>query len=339
MKANDTDTQLQALLGKIVTASQQVARRCDGTETRESQKKLIGIAVGAVRSKVLSAGQQSHCVLYGNQRADRSFEFEHDRLWNSALQLYLRDHLEHMTPEAQEFYDQVRHAGANLNLESALASQVEYITLPLLEGYDAAEEDLNLYVRRLMTDSDDAAANKLIAQEGRTPPQTSWAFFAMFGFLHKAKIAASNGDWALAYSFLLDTSNLIGLHEGTHYVMGRLDKVGDIRRAKINGEKGRADKRKSQERAYKLFWSLRSKSAKGIAEGKDGYLEWKSGAAAAKAISDSIIDAGGDPGLSHRKLTELCREWRELELKSLEPRLIMQWSFPNGAVLKLPTDQ
>lgn len=331
--------QLKNYLATLAAQYQEFMSLLDGTKTRESQKKAIGSAVRTMHSEVLHLGQTSHHALYGNQRIDRSFEFEHDRLWHTALHLHLLDHLESMSREAQDLHEQIKLANPASDLAPVLKTQIEQITIPLLAEHEEAGDDLHLYVKLLMNHCDDAAANKIIAQQGSTPPQTADASFAMFDYLHKAKIAALEGQLAIAYSYLLDTSNLIGLHDGARYVVARIDKVGDSRRGAINVEKGqdkrREKKLKAKKEAYKFFCSLRDKKGKGIVE-KDGVWEWKSGAAAATEILDLLEKTErGYPVISHRTLTDFCLEWLKPERKKPEPRLNVTMSLSNGMRVKI----
>ncbi|MDR6676611.1 hypothetical protein [Pseudomonas oryzihabitans] len=83
------DKQLQNYLLKIAEQTQKVERALDGTLLREQQTSEIGEAIRVVRSQLLPARASDNLILYSNGRAQRSFETEHLRLWNNALQLYL----------------------------------------------------------------------------------------------------------------------------------------------------------------------------------------------------------------------------------------------------------
>lgn len=328
------DKQLQNYLRKIAEQTQKVERALDGTLLREQQTSEIGEAIRVVRSQLLPARASDNLILYSNGRAQRSFETEHLRLWNNALQLYLNSYSDDRPPAFQEAFRKLKLAGRNKQLLEAIEYTVKSTTLPILEKQNDSCEDLYLFVCGTMQDCDDNIANTVIAKTGKTPPEDNCAFYSMFGLLSEAKKSADNGDLPRAYSFLLDANHLLGMHEAARYTMQRLDAVSAKRQASKNSAKSRKNRQEGiQAEARELFFSLRKDAG-------NGQQPWKSARDAADRIWDALTKGQTkEAGLGYKTLQTLCRMWHKQELEGPEPRLTAIIKMNDGLSLTLPIDQ
>lgn len=325
------DKQLQNYLHKIAEQTQKIERALDGTLLREQQAAEIGEAIQVVRSQLLPARASENLILYSNGRAQRSFETEHLRLWNHALQLYLNSYSNDLPPAFQEVIRQSISAEKKKRLLKAIEYTVKSTTLPILESQSDSCEDLYLFICGTMQDFDDNTANKIIAKTGKTPPEINCAFYSMFGLLSEAKKSADNDDLPRAYSFLLDANHLLGMHEAAHYTMQRLDAVSAKRQASKNSAKSRKSRQDGiQAEARELFFSLRK-------DANNGQQPWKSAREATDRIWNVLTKGQTkEAGLGYKTLQTLCRMWHKQELEGPEPKLTAIIKTNDGRSLTLP---
>jgi len=331
MTSKHREKQLQNFLFKIGQQAQKVERAIDGTQIREQQTIEVLQAIELVQSQLRPAREPESLTLYETGRARRSFEAEHRRLWRHALHLYLDGFLEGLSLPIQEILRRSIADGGKEKFLAALELLVSSITLPILEKHKDASEDLYLFVCGVMGSCEDDRANTVIAKTGKTPPEDNCAFYSMFGLLTEAKKAAENGDLPKAYSFLLDTNHLIGMHEAARYTMQRLDAVSAKRQASKNSAKSRKRRQDGiQKEANELFFSLRR-----TAEGER--KPWKSAREATDIIWKVLTkEETKDAGIGYETLQKLCRMWHKQDLEGPEPRLNVILKSTDGRSFTIP---
>lgn len=298
---------LREILLHVAMAYEDAASMLDAGSARERLAAHVEQTIEFVREKILPTYSGKKLLLYDEGRAVRSFDFEWTRLWEKAITLYLRSAGRLSGPDVETYLSDPAHASILKELQNDLRAQIETFTVPLLEDFETPGDDFLLYTYTRMVATDEKTTIDDIAGAGLTPPERIEAFFGMFGLLIEATRAKQQGAMDLAYSFLLDASHMIGMHESARYVMKFSPEVAKKRRAQLNSEKSREQVKKAKLRVCELFNELRPTSADGKPQ------RWKKANDAAHAVwgaleKEAYADGGRAPDISDRTVLSLCQK-------------------------------
>ncbi len=327
---------LRQILLELAVTHNDIVGILDESKNQEEYVLHIKKTVDIVRNQIWPAYSKKKVLLYEEGRSVRSFDFEHMRLWEKAINLFIKS-VRFPTPSAQSYLESQENESILQEFQKLLRARIEKLTIPLLEDLETPGDDFLLYIYELMLAPDEQATIDNIAATGKTPSELGDAFCGMLGLLIEAKRAKQQANMNLAYSFLLDANHLIGMHESARYVMKYLPDVAKKRRAQLNSAKSREQVNKLKVRAYELFTELRPTDEDGKPQ------RWEKAVDAASAVwtaleEEAYVDRKSMPGITYSTVLSLCRELHKLDADNrvVDIRIEVVQIFPDGTERKVP---
>lgn len=332
---------LREFLLELVVQYRNTIGKLDGSEMVEQNEKLIDQAIKeseSVLEEQRKKGFGDNCY-FKEGRAGRSFDSEISRLWERALNIYIKS----SEKALGENIENLLGSPENDILRKRMRFGVEALVHKVIGGAFENNEDpaghLLFHTHYLMLSCHEKIAIENVSKSGITPPELPTALFGIFCLLVEAEKNKTQRDVELAYSFLTDAVELIGMHEGASYVMRKFDDISVKRRARLNSERSRVKKRKEQVRACELFYSLRPHDE----EGKP--MQWASASAAFEEVWGTLVEEAlekgmNDPITAESTIKTFCRDLqkRDKDGSSLDIRMEVVQVLPDGTEVNVRLD-
>ncbi|MBY4897115.1 hypothetical protein [Cupriavidus sp. AU9028] len=305
---------LRQLILKMGLADESIDPLVAGQDVEQKQRDAIDGAIAFAREKVIPKYAAANTILsHDGGRARRGFDFECNRLWQRGERFYLESLGRPMSPFA-DFLADPANANVRHDLHAALSRQLHEVGAPRLMQHEAPGDDLYLIVYDAMLSATSAQAIERMADTGRAPVDGWHGHFAVFGLILQARDAARQGNMELAYSFLLDANHLLGMQEGTRYVLDNVTEIAVKRRAKVNAARSRQFAEADKLRALELFYELRPRDEHGKPR------RWKSAEAAAEKVWTRLVQEAGErgrnePDIKDSTVLKVCQQLHRRDKK------------------------
>jgi hypothetical protein len=328
---------LTDILRDVALKYRGVLGKLDGSELRQQQADHIELSIDYVH-KHIRPYSINIPPIDPDARRVRSFEVEHDRLMTRVMAFYTES-VKNANPAIAAVLGKPANACIFHELRDNFHKQVQETTLPLLEQYPAPGDDLYLFILACMRTLDDKATLESLTKGEKTPPQTDQAFLAMLGLLMQAKRAEREQDTISAMSFLFDVNHLLGLHEGTQYVMRYLPELTKSLHGKRNAEKSHVKKSKAKRRVLELFYALRPRNGEGRPQ------MWQSAEVAGNAVWETLLKEATAAGKQKPQITDstvmsVCKDLHRSDKngRSYDVRAEVRMRLPDGSEINVPID-
>lgn len=311
--------------------------KMNGTEVRRLQEAEIAELFRLVHENILPRYADNKAILHRDSRPVRTFETELQRLWSQALFEFVG----YFRPRLPEFLTKLMavEQDGEAKLQKFMKLVLEGITIPLLKGYDLPGDDLFFLILHTVTYLDEESAVNYLADTLETPPQTQASVFAVCGLLIQARTAADAGEEAIAYSYLIDASYLLGMSKSSAFITKRFDAIAAKRQAKANAKKRHSSAKElnlGKKRVAELYYSLRSTGENGV------QLPWKSANKALEEISQAIAKENNpDIRISDTTIRKICLAMQKRELKERKRQginLTVSFPMPDGSTVTFPAE-
>ncbi|MRX07020.1 hypothetical protein GJ697_04135 [Pseudoduganella sp. FT25W] len=256
-------------------------------------------------------------------RATRGFENEFNRLKSRVLDYYV-DALSEQIPELAKALEAPPLAATKAEMRRETRSYAAKEIMPVIEKFSSAGEDICLQIYAWVWDADTTSLVNRVAETGIGAPESVLATYGMLGLLIDARKAYDAGNVEQAYSYLNDTSFMVGMREGSRGITKHLPELTKKMHQSYLSHKSRAKKREDSVKAVELFCKLRPVNAHGEK------IAWDKGIVAAMAIWEVMEkdahEAGIMPALRFSGLKTLCerlvREEKEGSTLNFEIRWV-----------------
>lgn len=340
-EAQAAGEKLKEFLLELMVVRRKMIGKLDGSEVIKQNGHIIDQAIQDSREVIKSQHEEEvgDNLYLSKGRSVRKFDFECSRLWERALDLYIKSSEKALEDNIARLLNDPKNKILRERMRCNAEALVRDIVNNAFKGNEDPAGYLFFHTHYLMLDCHKDIAVENIATSGMTPPELPTALFGIFCLLVEADKNRKQADMDLAYSFLIDAAELIGLHEGASYAMKNLDEVSVKRRAKLNSEKSRIQKNKEQVRACELFYSLRPHDE----EGKP--MPWESASAAFEEVWGALVDEALEKGMNDPRTAEstiktLCRDLqkRDKDGSSLDIRVEVVQVLPDGTEVKVRLD-
>lgn len=267
MDSPENQKMIQDMLLELVRQYRISQERMDrGFDIWESQKQDIDELFKVIREVVLPEYPDLSITIHKGTRPIRTYEYELNRLWSSAINIFER-YFEARIPPVLKIVIEDSSQNGESKLKELLSLIFRKLFIPALISQGNPGDDLFLFVRHAMISSDEKQIAKIISKTLDTPHHTPAAIFGICGLLIQSQQASENGLVTEAYSYLLDANFMLGMYQSSEYIMERFDEISAQRKSRVNLEKRHASDNAvnlGKARVSELFFSLREKRPDGV---------------------------------------------------------------------------
>ena len=313
-----------------------IIEKLDGTAFGKRIKEHIDESSAFIEAYYPNRIVPNEPIYYEKGRASRTFEFELSRLWRRAIGMYVEHRVGASLPYIRdELGDKTAYERIN-KYNDACLTLIETRVIPLLNEHESAGEDALIFVKEMMGGDDEYVRSCFLSTD-LAPSQSEYAFLGMIGLLLRAKHASANSDLSQAYAYLLDATELIGMHDGSAFVTKRLDKIVKSRRAQDSAYAKQESYKKAASRVEELYDSLKPKDKK----------RWKSASGARNAImrvlDKEALDANLEkPDIAVSSVYKICKELYAIDTRAAQQKkpglqAVIRLNMPNGDVVDAPS--